>query len=378
MNLLIISHTEHALVEGKYVGWGPTVREVDQLAKIFTKVTHIAFLCECKQAGVPGSFLPYTAGNVRFVGVPTAGGNTFIKKLGIFCRIHIWLRAILRELRQCDAVHLRCPANVSLVALLLLIFVKKPRKRWVKYAGDWDSKKVPLFYSLQRWLLHNNLHRGFVTINGKWSGQRSHELSFFNPSLTKKDIEGAENVIKRKGLAFPLKILFIGRLNKNKRPYCAIETIKRLSDKGYEAKLTLIGGGECEELLQKSVRDLGVKNIVRFTGWISHNQVKEYLLKAHFLVLPSISEGWPKVLSEAFASGVFCIASSVSAISQILVNQQMGRILENISAINIADIIEETVKQPDVWKRTILEAYKKAESFTYEYYLEKVKNIIQR
>ena len=42
MKLLIISHTPHYLKEGQVVGWGSTVMEIDQLAKLFTEVTHLA------------------------------------------------------------------------------------------------------------------------------------------------------------------------------------------------------------------------------------------------------------------------------------------------------------------------------------------------
>ena len=70
--LLISSHTEHYLVEGHFVGWGATVREIDQLASIFDEVVHIGTLYK---SAAPRSALPYHAANIRFVGVPPGGGE---------------------------------------------------------------------------------------------------------------------------------------------------------------------------------------------------------------------------------------------------------------------------------------------------------------
>ncbi|MEJ7712203.1 MAG: hypothetical protein WKF84_20655 [Pyrinomonadaceae bacterium] len=38
MKLLIVSHTPHYWRSGELVGWGPTIREIDQLASLFKQV----------------------------------------------------------------------------------------------------------------------------------------------------------------------------------------------------------------------------------------------------------------------------------------------------------------------------------------------------
>ena len=42
MKLLIVSHTPHYERNGSLVGWGPTVREIGHLARLFDDVVHIA------------------------------------------------------------------------------------------------------------------------------------------------------------------------------------------------------------------------------------------------------------------------------------------------------------------------------------------------
>ena len=46
LKLAIISHTEHYLKDGKFVGWGPTVAEINHLAGMFEEIWHIAVLYE--------------------------------------------------------------------------------------------------------------------------------------------------------------------------------------------------------------------------------------------------------------------------------------------------------------------------------------------
>ena len=42
MRLLIVSHTPHYRRDGRIVGWGPTVRELDYLAEMFAEIVHVA------------------------------------------------------------------------------------------------------------------------------------------------------------------------------------------------------------------------------------------------------------------------------------------------------------------------------------------------
>ena len=99
MRLLIISHTPHYLREGRVVGWGATVLEIDQLATLFESVVHIAPL---QEGPAPRSSLSYQSPRVRFRAVAPAGGVRFRDKLLIPFRYPGSVRAILEERRQSD------------------------------------------------------------------------------------------------------------------------------------------------------------------------------------------------------------------------------------------------------------------------------------
>jgi len=358
MKLLIISDTPHyRTASGSIVGWGPTIEEINWLSKLFAEVGHIGCLYSI---AAPRSSCAYQSPNIYFIPVSAVGGRSFFAKISIFWQAFHWIRVILKELKRCDVVHVRCPANVSLVALLILACRRHPRIRWVKYAGDWQRKGGPWSYALQRLILHHNLHRGIVTINGVWPGQKKHEISLFNPSLTQKEIETAGEMIVKKELAAPYNLIFIGQLEENKRPKLAIEA------------------ASLQQALADFIQQHSMMDTVTFTGWLPHSEAKALLQWQDFLIMPSRSEGWPKVLSEAFAYGVFCIASSVSSIPQIVREGKTGVLLEQQPLEEIVACIERTIQKPAFWKQVITAAHLMAEQFTYEAYLERVKEILLR
>jgi hypothetical protein len=129
MKLLIISATPHYRRGTQIVGHGATVREIDHVKELFEQITHIGFLYDNPS---PASALPYESPDVRFLALKPSGGDSLIAKAKILLRFPDYARATLRELPQYDMVHVRCPANVSLLAIMLLALLRRPHLRWIK------------------------------------------------------------------------------------------------------------------------------------------------------------------------------------------------------------------------------------------------------
>jgi hypothetical protein len=109
VRLLIVSDTAHHLdADGRVVGWGPTVREIDHLAKLFGEIVHVAPLHD---GPPPATALRYDSGRVRLRPIRPAGGAGIVAKAGILRQAPSWIAAISSELRHADAVHIRCPAT---------------------------------------------------------------------------------------------------------------------------------------------------------------------------------------------------------------------------------------------------------------------------
>jgi glycosyltransferase involved in cell wall biosynthesis len=63
---------------------------------------------------------------------------------------------------------------------------------------------------------------------------------------------------------------------------------------------------------------------VRITGWADEQQVRDELLRARALVLPSFAEGLPVVIMEALAMGRPVISTYVAGIPELVVNGECG------------------------------------------------------
>jgi glycosyltransferase involved in cell wall biosynthesis len=375
MRLLIISHMPHyRRADGRIVGWGPTVQELDHLATRFDDVRHIACLHEGEP---PASFLPYKEDRVHLVPVPPTGGDHMRDKLGVLAAAPQYISTMLRELPHADMVHLRCPANVPMIGAMLLPFVRKPRARWIKYAGNWrPAQRGSLPFAFQRWFLSHRWHRGTVTINGTWPGQPAHVKSFYNPSLTNEELASASAAAHGKRLTMPLHLLFVGRLEAAKGPETALDTLAMLVGAGIDATLELAGDGPDRAACEQRAERLGIGRRVTFHGWLSRDQLGPLYARAQMMLFPTRSEGWPKVLSEGMAYGVVPIATAVGAIPQYLSEFGVGRALPETKPELFAEAIGEYVRDPARFARESADARERATSFSYSYYLREIDRLL--
>jgi glycosyltransferase involved in cell wall biosynthesis len=332
------------------------------------------------QQPAPASALPYTDNRINFTPVNPAGGNKLWDKLGIFLMIPGWLKEMRRAMRAADAVHIRCPAGISLVALLAARLWAKDKPVWVKYAGNWQPNTSESVSSkFQRWYLSKIFHDGVVTVNGNWPDQPSHILAFNNPSYTNYEYDEARNSVQKKTLIEPINILFVGRIEDAKGADRVIRIAQRLNQIGVCFKLFCIGDSTDRRIFEEKVTKLNLEDCVKFTGWISNLELKTYYQKAHFILLPSsASEGWPKVLSEAMAFGVVPITSDISSIPQILKETQAGIVLPADDVVAFVHAIVQYTQNPRSWQNSSNNSLSACERFTYDHYLSAVKDLFNK
>lgn len=367
MRLLVIGHTAHYLRDGQLVGWGPTVKEINWLARAFDSVTHVA----CFHPGpAPESALPYDTDRVRFVATPPSGGLTLRDKLRVILCAPQYLTAIRKSLPEADVIQVRCPGSIALYAIVVLRWVPRKQRR-IKYAGNWgETGRMPISFVFQRWWLRKGFSRGPVTINGRWPDQPDHVFSFDNPSLSLQDIRDARSLGIDKQLGKPIRFVFAGRTEKAKGLGVALEILKGLLPHFQDVYLDVLGDSPERTGFERVSAGLGLTQKVRFHGWVPHNRVRDFLVQAHFILLPSAaSEGWPKVLSEAMSYGAVPIASNVSAIPQILEETGAGVALPPTDIAGFVRAIVEMVEDPVKWKKMSRAGMDAAPRFTYERYL---------
>ncbi len=119
-------------------------------------------------------------------------------------------------------------------------------------------------------------------------------------------------------------------------------------------RFELIGSGPLEASLKALVRDLGISELVSFSGALPHKEVAHALARSDALVLPSVvsedgdMEGIPLSLMEAMASGVGVISTYHSGIPELIENGVSGLLAQEKNCDQIADHILTLARNPEL------------------------------
>ncbi|MFT5155575.1 MAG: glycosyltransferase involved in cell wall biosynthesis [Bacteroidia bacterium] len=370
--LLIISHTPHYLENDVAVGWGPTINEINFLSNTFTSITHVA--CLFKNVDAAAGSVAYVTSNVTFKAIPPFGGEKIVDKLRIFTLLPKILRVINKELKTATHVQVRLPMGLGNLLLPYLTFKKRRFLLWFKYAGNWDYPNAPLGYRFQKWWLSNNLCRAKVTLNGFWEKQPEHCYSFENPSLTDLDIQNGKKNLEMLDFQPPYRFIFVGRLIPSKGVDRIIEALKTV-DLQHVAQITFVGNGPDANRYKEETSFL--KDKVNFPGFLHKDAIHALLRKSHFLLLPSDSEGFPKVVTEAACYGCLSLVTSVSAIPHYVKHQINGFLWDMNNGANFGTLINLAMQSDSKdLKEMSQNAHTMSTSFTFENYHRKLEEEI--
>jgi glycosyltransferase involved in cell wall biosynthesis len=130
-------------------------------------------------------------------------------------------------------------------------------------------------------------------------------------------------------------ILFVGSLVKIKGIHFLLEAVKML--KFCEWKLAIVGTGELEAVLKKKIKDLELNDKVMMIGSVPHNRIPLWMNACDVLCLPSLAEGVPNVILEAFACGKPVVASQVGGVGEVVVDDKLGSLVEPKDIQALAD-----------------------------------------
>jgi len=114
------------------------------------------------------------------------------------------------------------------------------------------------------------------------------------------------------------RLVCVGRLCEQKGQLLLIEAARRLRDRGETFELVLAGDGDKRGELERLIGASRLGDVVRITGWIGGGQVRDEILAARALVLPSFAEGLPVVIMEAMALRRPVISTYVAGIPELV------------------------------------------------------------
>jgi len=228
---------------------------------------------------------------------------------------------------------------------------------------------------------------------GRWQERWTHWLyrnvPFWTPSeSTKKDLHahGVRSVtvilngidstpvpaLEEKPLQLPLRLICVARLAPNKRFDHAIRAVKLLAERNVPAELKIVGDGELKSELEQLTKALKVEGRVQLTGWLSEAEKNAALRQAHFLVHPSLREGWGLNVIEANAMGTPAAVYPVGGLIDSTVPGQTGIVTTAETPESLASALAEIVKTPEVYTRYRNAAWERSKTFSWPIILPQI------
>jgi colanic acid/amylovoran biosynthesis glycosyltransferase len=134
------------------------------------------------------------------------------------------------------------------------------------------------------------------------------------------------------------RFVCVGRLSEQKGQLLLIEAAKRLAEEGLSFELVLVGDGELRSPIEALITQYQLQDQIKITGWASTTDVRQHLLNAKVMVLPSFAEGLPVVLMEALALRRPVISTYIAGIPELVENNTCGWLITpgSIEALVIA------------------------------------------
>ena len=130
----------------------------------------------------------------------------------------------------------------------------------------------------------------------------------------------------------PHRLLFVGELRPEKGIHVLLDSCKRLIQSGLSIILDFVGIGPCyKQLLSLQSQPIWKDRII-LHGWLEPgSELNARFSSATLLVLPSFSEGVPKVVIEAMVRGVPVVATNLGGIRFLLGEGTRGRLVDGPS-----------------------------------------------
>jgi glycosyltransferase involved in cell wall biosynthesis len=121
----------------------------------------------------------------------------------------------------------------------------------------------------------------------------------------------------------PNVVLFLGRLERDKGVFDLLEALAVVRAAVPDVRLVCAGEGD-RGAVERRAGQLGVRDAVKFVGWVGPSGKRALLESAAVLALPSYAEALPASVLEAMAAGVPVVATAVGGIPEAIVDGVSG------------------------------------------------------
>lgn len=166
-------------------------------------------------------------------------------------------------------------------------------------------------------------------------------------------------------------ILFLGRLEEQKGHKILIEAVEKLEPETRKRlKILIVGKGTLEAPLRQEVLSRTLDPFFEFVGFLP--QVPELLAISDFLILPSLYEGMPLVVLEAFCAGKTVLATDIPGTREVVQNHRNGLLVPPRDPEKLAEALRYWLDHPEEKDKCAQQAYADGrENFSFQEMMQK-------
>jgi len=197
------------------------------------------------------------------------------------------------------------------------------------------------------WLIHNGID--IKPFYRRSEVEKEAIKSEYNLSLDKSIITCVANLRSPKGHEYLIRALY------------------ELKGKSPDFLALLVGDGPLHGKLEELVRDLGLKEQVRFLGSRDREEIPEILAITDIFLLPSLWEGLPTAIIEAMAAGCPVVATAVAGTPEVVIDGETGFLVPPQDPVALARKIKLLLQDQPLREKMCLAGTKRArEHFSLE------------
>jgi glycosyltransferase involved in cell wall biosynthesis len=156
-----------------------------------------------------------------------------------------------------------------------------------------------------------------------------------------------------------INVLYMGWIQEDKGVTDIFRAVSQLTDINRKVNFYFLGDGPDRVELQ-NLANSGINGFnFFFPGWVHGEEKLSYLAKADIFVLASHSEGLPNSLMEAMVCGVSSLATNVGSVSDLIINNKTGILVEKQDVKSLALGLKKLILDDEFRLQVSIEAKKR-------------------
>lgn len=175
----------------------------------------------------------------------------------------------------------------------------------------------------------------------------------------------------------PFSCLQVSNLIELKQIPVTIRAFQKIHEKHPQARLTIIGRGPDREMLEKLCEELGISDVVTFTGQLQHQDVMAHMSRTQFYIMPSVREGLPISYLEAMGMGCVIVGTATEGIAEVVTSEENGILVQPGDYDTIAAQVCACIENPAKAKNIAQAGRETAQNMTWNHNAQKLLALFQ-